>query len=154
MALVYRREPNGVWRKLTASIDHTDSEFLLRAVSLWRDPRIGDRYFVNSGSRSYASQVVLYAKYFAGGTLAAKPGTSNHEDSPRHPFTTPWDINPWPTGPRTQTVPMERWSRCHPLPRRERVLPCRWERDHPVLRFGSRARAQWRQASSRRSLSR
>ena len=34
---------------------------------------------VNSGFRTRAEQEVLYARYLAGGTLAAKPGTSNHE---------------------------------------------------------------------------
>ena len=34
---------------------------------------------VNSAWRSYAEQVALYAKYKAGGALAAPPGYSNHQ---------------------------------------------------------------------------
>lgn len=37
-------------------------------------------WIVNSGYRSYAEQAELYDQYLHhGGTLAAKPGTSNHE---------------------------------------------------------------------------
>lgn len=39
----------------------------------------GGRVLIVSGRRSYAEQQVLYNAYLAGGTLAAKPGTSNHE---------------------------------------------------------------------------
>ncbi len=39
---------------------------------------------VTSGYRSYAEQAVLYARYLAGGPLAAAPGTSEHE-STRYP---------------------------------------------------------------------
>lgn len=95
MSLFYVKEPNGIWRKRTASLDHYDPEFLQRAVALWADSRIGDRYFCNSGSRSYAHQVVLYVIYKAGGNLAARPGTSNHEwGSKTHPFALAMDINP------------------------------------------------------------
>lgn len=34
---------------------------------------------LNSGFRSMTEQLALYAKYLAGGTLAAKPGYSNHQ---------------------------------------------------------------------------
>ena len=41
--------------------------------------RFGGRLMVMSGRRTYAEQERLYAAYLAGGNLAAKPGTSNHE---------------------------------------------------------------------------
>ena len=50
---------------------------VLRALSFARSHGWGGG--VNSGFRSRAEQEVLYARYLAGGTLAAKPGTSNHE---------------------------------------------------------------------------
>lgn len=37
------------------------------------------RVELESGFRSYEEQVELYRRYLAGGNLAAKPGTSNHE---------------------------------------------------------------------------
>lgn len=39
----------------------------------------GWRGQVNSGFRSRAEQAILYARYLAGGNLAARPGTSEHE---------------------------------------------------------------------------
>jgi len=48
---------------------------VLSAVAL----ELNETLHVNSGYRSYAEQVKLYALYLAGkGNLAAKPGTSNH----------------------------------------------------------------------------
>lgn len=46
---------------------------------------------VSSGFRTNAEQKVLYARYLAGGNLAAKPGQSNHEGSrfPRGAIDTP-----------------------------------------------------------------
>jgi hypothetical protein len=35
--------------------------------------------YIISANRTYAEQSVLYARYLAGGGLAARPGTSNHE---------------------------------------------------------------------------
>src|SRR4051794_11815022 len=91
----YIREPNGIWRDDSSSLSNYDSEFIQRAVALWADPRIGDRYYVNSGSRSYAEQSDLYKAYKQGGSLAAPPGTSNHEyDSKFHPVALAMDINP------------------------------------------------------------
>lgn len=40
---------------------------------------VGTAIYVTSGYRSLAEQQALYARYLAGGTLAAKPGTSEHE---------------------------------------------------------------------------
>lgn len=37
------------------------------------------RVLVDSGRRSYGEQRVLWNRYLAGGNLAARPGTSNHE---------------------------------------------------------------------------
>lgn len=37
------------------------------------------RVLIVSGRRSYAEQQVLWLRYLAGGNLAARPGTSNHE---------------------------------------------------------------------------
>lgn len=39
----------------------------------------GGRVLIVSGRRSYAEQQALWEQYLAGGNLAAKPGTSNHE---------------------------------------------------------------------------
>ena len=39
----------------------------------------GGRLLIASGRRSYAEQRVLWNRYLAGGTLAARPGTSLHE---------------------------------------------------------------------------
>lgn len=39
----------------------------------------GGRVLIHSGRRSYAEQRVLWNSYLAGGTLAARPGTSLHE---------------------------------------------------------------------------
>lgn len=48
-----------------------------RAISWAR--RHGWHGTVTSGFRSYGEQAVLYARYLAGGNIAAKPGSSNHE---------------------------------------------------------------------------
>lgn len=47
---------------------------LLKVLELF-----GGRVLIVSGRRSYAEQVALWNAYLAGGNLAAKPGTSNHE---------------------------------------------------------------------------
>lgn len=39
----------------------------------------GGRVLIVSGRRSWGEQQMLYLAYLAGGPLAAKPGTSNHE---------------------------------------------------------------------------
>src|SRR5262245_28152940 len=92
---VYIHDVSGIWRDNTSSLSHYDAEYMERAVALWADPRIGSKYFVNSGSRSYAQQNALYDAYKRGGALAAKPGTSNHEyDSPAHPVALAMDVNP------------------------------------------------------------
>lgn len=39
----------------------------------------GGRLLIASGRRSYAEQRILWNRYLAGGTLAARPGTSLHE---------------------------------------------------------------------------
>jgi len=77
--LLYTKDESGIWRKRTASLDHYDVEFFNRAVALWRDSRIADRYYVLSGSRSSVHQAALYALFLAGGNPANKPGTSDHE---------------------------------------------------------------------------
>ena len=43
------------------------------------EKKFGMSLHVASGVRSRAEQEVLYKRYLAGGTLAAKPGTSRHE---------------------------------------------------------------------------
>lgn len=50
---------------------------VLRALAWARSH--GWRGGVNSGFRTYAEQAVLYARYLAGGNIAAPPGQSNHE---------------------------------------------------------------------------
>jgi hypothetical protein len=50
---------------------------VLRALSWARSHGWGGS--VTSGFRSYAEQAALYARYLAGGPLAARPGTSSHE---------------------------------------------------------------------------
>jgi len=47
---------------------------LLRVLELF-----GGRVLIVSGRRSYAEQQALWEAYLAGGNLAARPGTSNHE---------------------------------------------------------------------------
>lgn len=92
---VYIHDVTGIWRDDTSSLSHYDAEYMERAIALWADPRIGIRYYVNSGSRSYTQQKALYNTYLNGGALAAKPGTSNHEyDAPRHRVALAMDVNP------------------------------------------------------------
>lgn len=47
---------------------------LLKVLKLF-----GGRVLIVSGRRSYAEQLRLWEQYLAGGNLAARPGTSNHE---------------------------------------------------------------------------
>jgi hypothetical protein len=56
---------------------HGLQPIVLRAISQARSHGWGGS--VTSGFRTFAEQQVLYARYLAGGNLAAKPGTSMHE---------------------------------------------------------------------------
>lgn len=56
---------------------HTVAAWIAPILSQAR--KAGWKGTVNSGLRSLAEQKVLYARYKAGGNIAAKPGQSNHE---------------------------------------------------------------------------
>jgi hypothetical protein len=61
-----------------AGVDIADTLPRVREAVLWA---IGKGWHgeVTSAFRTYAQQAALYARYLAGGPLAAKPGTSSHE---------------------------------------------------------------------------
>ncbi len=56
---------------------HLDPELLMGLERV--AARAGRVIEIISGWRSYAEQVVLWLRYLAGGNLAARPGTSEHE---------------------------------------------------------------------------
>lgn len=71
----------------------------------------GGRVTITSGARTRDQQAKLYAKYLAGGNLAAKPGTSKHEAGLAVDFGGDLALAERlaPAFGLRQTVPGERW---------------------------------------------
>lgn len=66
---------------ISGNINNVDQE-LLRRLGAWNSA-LKNKYAVHIGWRSNADQLVAYNKYLAGtGPVAAKPGTSKHNQSP------------------------------------------------------------------------
>ena len=66
---------------ITGNTKNVDAE-LLRRLSAWNEA-LGNKYAVHVGYRSNEDQQIAYDKYLAGtGPLAAKPGTSKHNQMP------------------------------------------------------------------------
>jgi hypothetical protein len=78
-------QPKRVSKKLSPYFKKVDGNEHLRFVEPFMSRLVrlaklsGEPIMVNSGFRTRAEQEASYADYLAGGTLAAKPGTSNHE---------------------------------------------------------------------------
>lgn len=65
--------------RFQSGVDWQDVNKVLLAKLNRLGMRIGKTITVISGYRTYAEQAALYAKYQAGGNIAAKPGQSQHE---------------------------------------------------------------------------
>jgi hypothetical protein len=62
-----------------APAEHKINWYRLRKKLALAARDAGQVWRVNQGYRTYAEQKAFYDAYLAGGTLAAKPGSSNHE---------------------------------------------------------------------------
>ena len=73
------RPRNELYDAINKRVDKMLCDGLLLEAKGFYDKKINSKLLINEAARSYEEQAKLYQKYLQGGTLAAKPGTSQHE---------------------------------------------------------------------------